>query len=284
MPLNSINTRVSEEEDVSEVGDLATYQAVFFESLRAGQLFTTLFESIPEVYFFVKDIDCRFMSASRGFAKIMGVESEADLIGRTDHDFSPDFLADAFFKDDQQVFSTSKALYEKIELIPLVNGTLDWVVTTKIPLFDKDDQVVGLAGVARVIDDSASVYMNHPEMRLIVEFLKENFSNKIIMSDVAEAAKVSVSKLERLFKKYFGITPLMFLHKIRLNAACAKLRDTETDLANIAIECGFNDQTSMTRAFRIELKITPLKYRTKFREVVQTHRFNNAHPPLFIKF
>ncbi|MBL6920138.1 MAG: helix-turn-helix domain-containing protein, partial [Puniceicoccaceae bacterium] len=44
------------------------------------------------------------------------------------------------------------------------------------------------------------------------------------------------------------------------------LRSTKVGLSEIPVQCGFNDQTSMTRAFRQELKITPLKYRRSFSE------------------
>jgi len=84
------------------------------------------------------------------------------------------------------------------------------------------------------------------------------------LSDMAIVGGVSVSTMERLFRKLFGLTPLMYLQKTRLNAACSMLRNTEIDLATIAVDCGFNDQTSMTRLFRLELKITPLKFRRRF--------------------
>jgi transcriptional regulator GlxA family with amidase domain len=58
----------------------------------------------------------------------------------------------------------------------------------------------------------------------------------------------------------------MYLRKTRLNAACKILRSTKVGLCEIPVQCGFNDQTSMTRAFRQELKITPLKYRRSFSE------------------
>ena len=58
----------------------------------------------------------------------------------------------------------------------------------------------------------------------------------------------------------------MYLRRTRLNAACKMLRETAVGLAEIAVQCGFNDQTNMTRAFRQELKITPLKYRRSFSE------------------
>ena len=236
----------------------------FKQSLMPGQFFNDLFNVIPGVYYFVKNKEGKFVAGSPGFADLMGAASVDELLGKTDHHFCPDFLADAFREDDEKVFESGKPVYDQIELVPRTNGALDWLCTTKTPLIGNDGGVVGLAGIARLIQDSDVVYASHPEMKVIVKYLREHYSEKISMAEVAKHADISVSKQERLFKKVFGITPLMYLHKIRLNAACSMLRDTDDDLAKIAVDCGFNDQTNMTRAFRLELKITPLKYRKKF--------------------
>jgi len=74
-----------------------------------------------------------------------------------------------------------------------------------------------------------------------------------------------VSTVERLFRKTFGITPGQYARKIRLNAACQMVRDTNRPLDAIAKACGYFDQTSMTHAFRSEIKITPHRYRQRFR-------------------
>lgn len=260
------------------------YIVDFNRRLRPGQLLEGLFEAVPGVYYFVKDLQGRFVGASLGFAKIMGAKSVEEVLGKTDHDLQPDFLADAFCEDDQQVFNSNKALYEKIELVPMKDGSIDWLSTSKIPLVDREGKVVGLAGIARIIYDSESVYANHPEMRQIIDYLKTHFGKKLSMANVASSANISISKLERLFKKMFGITPLMYLHKVRLHAACSLLRYKDTDLADIAIKCGFNDQTNMTRAFRLELKITPLKYRVKFRNVDTSTRKSRSIAPIFTKY
>ena len=82
---------------------------------------------------------------------------------------------------------------------------------------------------------------------------------------MAREARISSSTVERLFRRTFGITPFMFLLKMRLNAACSLLREDRETLADIAVHSGFNDQPGMTRAFRTELKITPHRYRTLYR-------------------
>lgn len=241
-------------------------QSQFLGRLRPGQLMEGLFDSLPGVLYFVKDRESRFMSCSLRFARSMGIDSVEALIGKTDYDFSPDFLADAFYADDQSVMTSALEIYDKIELVPAADGSLDWLCTTKVPLFDDDGAVVGLAGVARIIRDSDAVYVDHPEMHRIVDYVRAHYREKISVSDMAKIGGISVSSQERLFRKAFGLTPLMYLRKTRLNAACAMLRDTLIDLAQIAVECGLTDQTNMTRAFRLELKITPLKYRRRFRE------------------
>jgi len=239
----------------------------FSEQLKKGQLLELLFDAVPDVYFFAKNQKGQFVGANTGFVMMMGGDSIESIIGKTDYDLVPDFLARNFQEGDKLVLDSKQPMYNEIELVPSIEGALAWHCTSKVPLFDENDKVTGIAGVTRLIDDRDAVYMNHPEMRQIVKYLRQYFKKKISMGDAANAAGVSVSKQERLFKKIFGITPLMYLQKIRLNAACDLLRNTKQDLAKIAVSTGFNDQTSMTRAFRLELKITPLKYRKNYTNI-----------------
>lgn len=236
----------------------------FLNSLRPGQMSEALFESLPDIYFFYKDSESRFMGGTQSFARLMGESSIENMIGKTDYDYSADFLADAFYKDDQGVVTSGKPLLGKIELVPSEDGSLDWLHTSKVPLFDQAGEIIGLAGVTRLIADTDSVYAAHPEMHAIVQFARANYREKISVADMAEVGGISISSQERLFRKTFGLTPSMYLRRTRLNAACAMLRDTDVDLSAIAIDCGLGDQTNMTRAFRKELKITPQKYRLRF--------------------
>lgn len=257
------------------VGNPKETASRFLDDLQPGQLLEALFDAVPGAFFFVKDRKSRFMSGSQSFAETLGEDSVLPMIGKTDYDYSPDFLADTFYADDQSVINTGVAIFNKTELVPSADGSLDWLCTTKIPLKGRDGSIVGLAGVARIIRESDALYADHPEMRAIVDYVREHYRDKVTVADLARAGGISVSSQERLFKKTFGLTPMMYLRKTRLNAACKLLRDTKVSLAAIAQKCGFNDQTSMTRAFRLELKITPLKYRRKFTLVQRNRSYGN---------
>jgi hypothetical protein len=147
-------------------------------SLGAGCEIASLFDEIPGVHFFMKDRESRFIDVSPSFARLMDQETKGALIGKTDYDFSPKFLADVFYEDDQRVMSTGKPIRSKVELVPLANGGLDWLCTSKTALRDEDGEIVGLAGITRIIRDSESVYADHPEMRKAVEYVRENFKKE----------------------------------------------------------------------------------------------------------
>lgn len=235
----------------------------FLKELQPGQMLEPLFEAVPGVHYFVKDSQSRFITASLSFARMLGAKSAEEMLGKTDFDYCPDFLAESFIEDDRRVMSGGKPILGKVELVP-THGSLDWLSTSKMPLYNHEGEIVGLAGVTRVLSDSDALYHDHPEMRKIIFFIQNQFRHKITLTDMAREAGISVSSVERLFRTTFGVTPAMYLRKTRLNAACQKLRGGSESLAAIAEDCGLNDQTNMTRAFRQELKITPLRYRRRF--------------------
>lgn len=237
---------------------------MFLASLQPGQVLTALFDALPGVHFFVKDRESRFMAASRGFANLMGVGAVEDLLGRTDYDFGADFLAEGFLADDREVLRSGEPMVDKLELVPS-GATLGWLTTTKVPLLGRDGEVAGLAGVTRVTSVGDALYRDHPGMHEIIEHVRTNFSRRLAVADLARVAGISVSTVERRFHETFGLSPMKYLRRMRLNAACHALRTTDRPLAEIARELGFSGQASMTRDFRSELRLTPARYRARFR-------------------
>ena len=235
----------------------------FFRDLKPGQFLEALFEALPNTHLFVKDRHGHFMAATEGFARQIGAGSVAELIGKTDHDFIPDFIANAFVKDDLSVLKTGIPILQKVELVPAQNS-LDWLTTSKVPLYGNDSSIIGLAGVIRKTEDSDEIYRENPVVHRIVDFLGEKYPSKITVADMAAHAGISASTVERVFRTTFGIPPLKYLKKVRLHCACKMLRTTKKTLGTIAKECGFTDPTGMSRDFRTELKINPRSYRNSF--------------------
>jgi len=96
------------------------------------------------------------------------------------------------------------------------------------------------------------------------EYLKEHLSDtELKLSDVAAIHGMSVSSFRSQFSQIYGIPPIRFLTILRLNTAKTLLVNSEKSTAQIAGECGFNDQFYFSRCFKENLGVSPTEYRKK---------------------
>jgi PAS domain S-box-containing protein len=109
-----------------------------------------LIDNMPD-YIYVKDIQSRFVIANPYLAHSIGVDDPERVIGKTDYDFYPRPLADAFYQDEQQIILTGTSLYNREEKSLDRTGNEIDLLTTKVPLRDEMGRVTGVAGVGRDI-------------------------------------------------------------------------------------------------------------------------------------
>ena len=95
----------------------------------------------------------------------------------------------------------------------------------------------------------------------MTEFIYEHFDEPLTLDEIAEAGSISRSQCSRLFKKYSGMSPISFLNHHRLEVSRDMLRSTDDAISDIALACGFSDQSYYNRLFRKEYGCTPLDYR-----------------------
>lgn len=100
----------------------------------------------------------------------------------------------------------------------------------------------------------------HLAVRRAKEYLKAQCTHNPRLKDLAKAAGLSPFHLLRVFTRTTGQTPHEFLIQQRVDKARIQLSST-LSLAYIAAECGFADQSHMTRLFRRQHGITPGNYR-----------------------
>jgi len=80
-------------------------------------------------------------------------------------------------------------------------------------------------------------------------------------------AHMSVRAFERKFQDAFHVTPQQYIRKLRVRMACRALVYTEKPLAEVALECGFADQSHFAREFRHQTRQTPREYREHYRRL-----------------
>jgi AraC-like DNA-binding protein len=233
--------------------------------------FAALFDSVKDALVWVKDRDGRYCWVNRAFLinytmdrprreTIAGAE---DVVGKTDYDLSPAFLADQYRLDDEQVL-TGKRIVNRIELVGQPDGSTVWNVTNKIPLSDANGAIIGTAGITQRLDTRGHEILPGTEFGTLLAYLRDHYHEPITNQKLARLVYMSVRAFERKFRSSFHVTPQKYLRKLRLLMASRALVYTNQPLANVAINCGFVDQSHFAREFRRHFGRTPRDYRAHY--------------------
>lgn len=110
----------------------------------------TVTDNIPDSIF-AKDKEGHYLLANKAFATLHGVKSPDELLGKTVFDLFPKEQAIAFHADDLQVMRSGGASLESERTAVDVQGNMKVLHTTKVPLIDKGEAVVGIVGLHRDI-------------------------------------------------------------------------------------------------------------------------------------
>ncbi len=117
-------------------------------------LLRAIIDNIPDAIY-AKDREARFILKNRFDATTMGAKVPCETLGKTDFDYYPKAIAEAFHRDDMLVIESGTPIINKVDQHDLrEDGTPVWFNTTKTPLRDADGQVVGLVGISRDITEA----------------------------------------------------------------------------------------------------------------------------------
>ncbi len=109
-----------------------------------------LIDNVPD-FMYVKDADCRFLLANLAVAQQMGAKTPEELLGKSDFDFYPRDLATTFYEDEQNVIRSGQAVVNREEKGVDSLGNESEIMTTQVPLRDKNGRVTGLVGIGHDI-------------------------------------------------------------------------------------------------------------------------------------
>src|SRR5258706_7934224 len=121
-----------------------------------------LFDFLDDVLAWVKDQHGRYLWVNRAFQINYALEhphlgaeiSEQQILGKTDYDLSPAFLADQFRLDDEHALAGNR-IVNRIERVGDFEGAAGWNVTNKIPGFDPKGEIVVTVVIGRTINKPA---------------------------------------------------------------------------------------------------------------------------------
>ena len=99
------------------------------------------------------------------------------------------------------------------------------------------------------------------KLRLILAFIEDHLGRDISLSEIAQAAGLSVSHFKSLFRMSVGVPPHQYVIRRRVERAAYQLRRERTPIGQIALENGFCHQSHLAMHTRRMLGVTPQELR-----------------------
>lgn len=99
------------------------------------------------------------------------------------------------------------------------------------------------------------------QCRLLTRYVDDNIEANLSLGELAGVVQMSAFSLLRRFRKEFGCPPHVYVLRRRVEHAKRRIACRDSALKAVAAQCGFSDQSHMTRVFRRLVGVTPAEYR-----------------------
>lgn len=104
-----------------------------------------------------------------------------------------------------------------------------------------------------------------PHCIRIKEYIDQNFTSDLNLSQLSSAVYISQTYISHIFKAEMGLSPIQYLINKRIAYAKQLLATTDMPVAQIALECGYDDPVYFSQVFKRLTEYSPKQYRIEHR-------------------
>lgn len=213
-------------------------------------LFRTVTDNIPDSIF-AKDTGGRYLLANKAFATRHGVKSPDDLLGKTVFDLLPNERAAVLHADDLQAMRSNGSSLETERTVVDAEGNLTVLQTTKVPLIDRSEKVVGIVGLHRDITHRkmAEERLRHSEANLAAAQRIAHFGSvELDLANLDDPGENSVRWSDEVFR-IFGYEPGGV--EVSRQTYFRSIHPDDRENVRMALDCGIHEAKPFAIDFRV---------------------------------
>ena len=122
------------------------------------------------------------------------------------------------------------------------------------------------AGYIREAEESRGAYENRQQLKTVLQFIAEHYSEKLKVADLAQLSGFSESYFMSFFRQYVGMSCIQYINHFRIQKAAQALEETSHPVMEIALDNGFDNVSYFNLQFRREFSMTPREFRGRRNE------------------
>ena len=115
------------------------------------------------------------------------------------------------------------------------------------------------------VEDDKEISHSLEKVKDAIYIVQNRYSQNLTVDEVASLCGFSESHFMKLFKDLSGESFTNYLINYRLRVAAKLLTSSDSKILDIAVDCGFNNQSYFTRAFTKKFGVSPFSYRKSFK-------------------
>ncbi|MFZ0454332.1 MAG: PAS domain-containing protein [Ignavibacteriaceae bacterium] len=152
------------------------------ELYQSREMLQLILDTIPQRVFW-KDLNFKYLGCNEKFAGDANLDSPFEIVGKNDFDLTWKELGNLYREDDREVIDNDSPKLDFEEFIIQSDGTRLWLKTSKVPLHDRNGNVIGILGTYENITQQKKNEENLEKEKILLRTIINNLPDAIFAKD-----------------------------------------------------------------------------------------------------
>ncbi len=238
---------------------------------KEKELLQILMDNVPD-YIYLKDKDLKYIKVNKASAESFKVKHPDEIIGKSNLDLFPKNIANKLNEQDLEVFKSGKAMIDRVVKLKTLGGHTFWVSSTKVPIWDKNSEIMRLVGISRDV-----TMQEQTKQRFLAAKIKAEEANELKSLFLANMSH----EIRTPMNGIIGVVDIL---------SKSKLSERQREYLNIVMKSGqtllslINDilDFSKIESGKMELETVPISIRNIIEEVADIQIVDTMTKPVDI--